>query len=68
MHLHIAASGSKQTRGKKSEGVTGGNNEQILILLEPNGGVHKSVALNSSGNFYYDLGGGEDAWVHTIEF
>lgn len=49
-------------------GVTGGNNEQILILLEPNGGVHKSVALNSSGNFKYDLGGGEDAWIHTIEF
>lgn len=49
-------------------GSVGGNNERILILLEPNGGVHKSVTLNSSGNFYYALGGGSNAWRKTIEF
>lgn len=42
--------------------------DRILILLEPNGGVKKSVTLNSKGNFNYDLGGGSSAWVYTREF
>jgi hypothetical protein len=49
-------------------GSAGGNNDRILILLEPNGGVHKSVALNSSGNFTYSLGGGRNAWKYTRRF
>ena len=40
---------------------------KILVLLEPNGGVHKSVKLNSSGNFYYELGG-DNAWLKTRKF
>ena len=35
--------------------------DRILILLEFNGGVHKRVKLNSSGNFTYQLGGGKNA-------
>lgn len=49
-------------------GVPGENNSRILILLEPNGGVHKSVNLNSSGNFSYSLGGGANAWLSTRMF
>lgn len=49
-------------------GSGGGNNDRILILLEPNGGVHRSVYLNSSGNFTYDLGGGSNAWKYTRRF
>ena len=45
-----------------------GNNGRILILLEPNGGVHKSVRLNSYGNFTYKLGGGDNAWQYTRRF
>ena len=48
------------------------NNEsmllQTLLLLEPNGGVHRSVKLNSSGNFTYSLGGGSNAWKYTRRF
>lgn len=49
-------------------GSAGGCNDRILILLEPNGGVHKSVGLNSSGNFTYSLGGGSNAWKYTRRF
>lgn len=49
-------------------GVPYENDSRILILLEPNGGVHKSVTLNSSGNFSYNLGGGADAWLSTRIF
>ena len=49
-------------------GSVGGSNSRILILLEPNGGVHKSVELNSSGNFTYRLGGGANAWKYTRKF
>lgn len=45
-----------------------GHNERILILLEPNGGVLKSVKLNSNGNFYYKLGKGSYTWVKTRRF
>ena len=48
--------------------VGGGCNDKILILLEPNGGVRKSVKLNSSGNFTYSLGGGANAWQYTRRF
>ncbi|MFM1552197.1 papain-like cysteine protease family protein [Helcococcus ovis] len=41
--------------------------DRVLILLEPNGGVKKSVTLKNN-NFYYSLGGGSNAWVYTIEF
>lgn len=49
-------------------GSPGGNNERILILLEPNGGIHRSVTLNSSGNFSYSLGGGYYSWSKTRKF
>ena len=49
-------------------GSGGGSNDRILILLEPNGGVHRSVKLNSSGNFTYSLGGGSNAWKYTRRF
>lgn len=49
-------------------GSYGRYNDKILILLEPNGGVHRSVTLNSSGNFTYSLGGGSNAWVYTRRF
>lgn len=44
------------------------SNDRILILLEPNGGVLKSVSLTSSGNFTYSLGGGTNAWQYTRKF
>ncbi|MDO5590596.1 MAG: papain-like cysteine protease family protein [Lachnospiraceae bacterium] len=44
------------------------SNDRILILLEPNGGVIKSVSLKSSGNFTYKLGGGANAWQYTRRF
>lgn len=40
----------------------------IIIILEPNGGVHKSLTLNSSGNFSYNLGGHAYSWSRTITF
>lgn len=43
------------------------NYEKVLILLEPNGGVHKSVTLKSNGNFDYYLSG-KDAWKYTRQF
>ena len=46
----------------------GNRDDQILILLEPNGGVQKSVTLTSSGNFTYSLGGGKNAWKYTRKF
>lgn len=49
-------------------GVPGENNAHILVLLEPNGGVRKSVTLNSSGNFYYALSGSSNAWQYTRMF
>lgn len=49
-------------------GSHGGSNDRILILMEPNGAVHASVRLNSSGNFTYRLGGGENAWICTRRF
>ncbi len=49
-------------------GVPGENDNRFLILLEPNGGVRKSVLLNSSGNFTYSLGGGNNAWKKTRYF
>lgn len=48
--------------------VAGSGNEKILILLEPNGGVRKSVTMNSTGNFNYSLGGGNNAWIYTRKF
>lgn len=45
-----------------------GEGSRIIILLEPNGGVHKSVNLNSSGNFSYNLGGDSYSWSRTITF
>ncbi len=49
-------------------GSVGGSNSRILILIEPNGCVHRSVELNSSGNFTYRLGGGANAWKYTRKF
>ena len=49
-------------------GAPGENDNRFLILLEPNGGVRKSVLLNSSGNFTYLLGGGDNAWKKTRYF
>jgi len=49
-------------------GSASGITDRILILLEPNGGVHRSVTLNASGNFTYALGGGSNAWLKTREF
>lgn len=43
------------------------SNESILILLEPNGGVRKSVTLNSNGNFNYYLSG-NNSWNYTRLF
>lgn len=39
----------------------------MLILLEPNGGIHKSVTLKSNGNFNYYLSG-NDSWKFTRTF
>lgn len=39
----------------------------MLILLEPNGGVKKSVQLKSNGNFNYSLTG-NDSWIYTRTF
>ena len=44
-----------------------GEGQKILILLEPNGGVHKSVTLKSNGNFNYYLTG-DDTWLKTRRF
>lgn len=41
---------------------------RVLVLLEPNGGVRKSVTLKSNNNFNYQLGGGTNAWIYTREF
>lgn len=41
--------------------------DRVLILLEPQGAVRKSVTINSNNNFYYELGG-SNAWVYTREF
>ena len=43
-------------------------NSKILVLLEPNGGIRKSVTLNSNGNFSYTLGGDRLSWQFTLEF
>lgn len=39
----------------------------MLILLEPNGGVKKSVQLKSNGNFNYYISG-DDSWNYTRIF
>lgn len=49
-------------------GVAGSLSDKIIILLEPNDGRHKTVKLNSSGNFSYSLGGGSYTWQLTREF
>lgn len=41
--------------------------DDILIILEPNGGVRKTVTLKSNGNFDYYLSG-SDSWNYTREF
>lgn len=43
------------------------DSQDILIILEPNGGIHKSVTLKSNGNFNYYLSG-NDAWRYTRMF
>ena len=62
MHIRLTSGGSGHSVGligyEEWVGSHGGGNERILILLEPNGGVHRSVTLNSSGNFNYNFGGG----------
>lgn len=72
MHIRLTSGGSGHSVGLNGYedwvGSHGGGNERILILLEPNGGVHRSVTLNSSGNFNYNLGGGTFSWSKTIEF
>lgn len=45
----------------------GGIYERILILLEPNGGVKKSVTLKSNNNFDYELSG-TNSWKYTRTF
>ena len=42
--------------------------KKIIFILEPNGGVRKSITLNSSGNFTYVLGGTNFSWSKTITF
>ncbi|MEE1279090.1 MAG: papain-like cysteine protease family protein [Acutalibacteraceae bacterium] len=42
--------------------------KKIIFILEPNGGVRKSITLNSSGNFTYALGGVNYSWSKTITF
>lgn len=49
-------------------GVAGSLSDKIIILLEPNDGLHKTVKLNSSGNFSYSLGGGSYSWQYTRSF
>lgn len=44
-----------------------GEYERILILLEPNGGVRKTVTLKSNNNFDYYLSR-ENAWIYTRKF
>lgn len=41
---------------------------RILVLMEPNSAELVTVALNSAGNFYYNVGGGKDAWKTTGVF
>ncbi len=43
------------------------SDRNMLILLEPNGGVQKSVTLKSNGNFDYYLTGA-NSWLNTILF
>lgn len=50
-------------------GSYGGYNDRILIILEPNGGIHRSVTLNYNDNFSYNLGSKDVfSWERTIEF
>lgn len=42
--------------------------KKIIFILEPNGGVRKSITLNSSGNFTYSLGDVNYSWSKTITF
>ena len=44
-----------------------GTKERVLVLLEPNGGVRKTVALKSNGNFDYYLTG-SNSWHYTRSF
>lgn len=71
MHLGLANSKVGHSVGligyEDWTGVKGSSNSKILILLEPNGGVHKSVTLNSSGNFNYSLLG-RNVWELTRIF
>lgn len=62
MHLGLTGYSVGLIGYKDWVGSHSGSNERILILLEPNGGVHRSVTLNSTGNFYYSLGGNH-AWI-----
>lgn len=71
MHIRLTSSAGGHSAGLIGyEDWTGvpGEGARILILLEPNGGVHKSVTLNSSGNFNYSLGSHSLSWSKTITF
>lgn len=47
--------------------IGGGETERILILLEPNGGIKKTVKLKSNNNFDYYLCG-DNSWIYTRYF
>ena len=68
MHLGLARHSVCLIGYEDWVGSAGGNNDQILILPEPNGGVQKSVTLNSSGNFYYKISERNNAWLYTRIF
>lgn len=66
--MHLGLTGhSVGLIGYKQHYTTKGSTD-ILILLEPNGGVRRSVTLNSNGNFNYTLGSSYNevnAWNYT---
>ena len=63
--MHLGLSGhSVGLIGYEDWGTSG---DSILVLLEPNGGVRKTVTLKSNGNFNYYLSG-TDSWIYTREF
>ena len=63
--MHLGLTGhSVGLIGYEDWGLFGDN---ILIILDPNGGVRKTVTLKSNGNFDYYLSG-TNSWNYTREF
>ncbi|MGP1543867.1 MAG: C39 family peptidase [Candidatus Fimenecus sp.] len=72
LHLRISSQNSRHSIGcigyEDWVSAPNGFNAKILILLEPNSGIHKTVSLNSTDNFSYQLGGEAFSWIYTIRF